>query len=78
MLLLALDTHVAHPGLSPGEDLRPYCYTPALVCQRQAMHRRTVMRKARAKQNRSLLLAELERQYLDGSSFCIGRCIFVL
>lgn len=66
-LLLALDAHVAHPGLFTAEELRPYWHASAPVCQRQAMHRRTIMRKARSQQNRSALLADLERRYLDGS-----------
>jgi hypothetical protein len=36
-------------------------------CQREAVHRRKVMRKARSKQVRHLLLAELEARYLDSS-----------
>ena len=59
--------NVAHPGLFTAEELRPYRHAPAPVCQRQAMHRRTIMRKARSQQNRSALLADLERRYLDGS-----------
>ena len=64
-LLLALDAHLEHPGLFRAEDLRPYRHAPAPTCQRQAMHRRTVMRQARSKKRRPLLLAELERRYLD-------------
>src|SRR5215467_8019679 len=64
-LLLALDAHLEHPGPFRAEDLRPYRHTPAPMGQRQAMHRRTVMRQARSKKRRPLLLAELERRYLD-------------
>jgi len=66
-LLLALDAHVEHPGPFTAEDLRPYRSVPAPECQRQAMQRRTIMRRARSKTRRPLLLAELERRYLDGS-----------
>ena len=66
-LLAALDAHVAHPGQFTGADLRPYWRVPAPACQRQAMHRRTIMRQARSKQNRALLLADLERRYLESS-----------
>ena len=37
-------------------------------CQRQAMDRRKIMRKARSKTKRPQLLAELERRYLACSS----------
>jgi len=66
-LLMALDAHVTHPGRFTAEDLRPYWRTLVPVCQRQAVHRRTIMRQARSKKNRALLLADLERRYLDGS-----------
>jgi hypothetical protein len=66
-LLLALDAHVEHPGPFTAEELRPYRSAPAPECQRQAMRRRTIMRRARSKTRRPLLLAELERRYLDGS-----------
>jgi hypothetical protein len=63
--LLALDAHVEHPGPFTAEDVRPYRSAPALECQRQAMRRPTIMRQARSKTRRPLLLAELERRYLD-------------
>src|SRR5262249_6150840 len=71
-LLAALDAHVAHPGQFTGADLRPYWRVPAPACQRQAMHRRTIMRQARSKQNRALLLVDLERRYLESSELCSG------
>jgi hypothetical protein len=66
-LLLALDAHVEHPGPFTAEELRPYRSAPAPECQRQAMQRRTIMRRARSQTRRPLLLADLERRYLDGS-----------
>lgn len=66
-LLLALDAHMHHPGVFTLEELRPYWNAPAPACQRQAIHRRTIMRKARSKKNRAGLLADLERRYLNGS-----------
>jgi len=66
-LLLALDAHLAHPGPFTGADLRPYRHCPAPACQRQALHRRTMMRQARSTKQRPGLLAELERRYLKGS-----------
>jgi hypothetical protein len=66
-LLLALDAHIAHPEPFTAADLWPYRHSPAPACQRQAMHRRTIMRRARSKRKRSRLLAELERRYLEDS-----------
>ncbi len=66
-LLLALDAHQAHPGLFQVPDLLPYRRVPAPRCQCEAMHRRKIMRKARSKKKRGLLLAELERRYLTDS-----------
>ena len=66
-LMLALDAHLEHPEPFTAAELWPYRKVPAPTCQRQAMHRRTMMRRARSKKQRPLLLAELERRYLDGS-----------
>src|SRR5438445_9075130 len=64
-LLLALDAHLAHPEPFTGADVWPYRHCPAPACQRQALHRRKIMRRARSKKQRPVLLAELERRYLD-------------
>jgi hypothetical protein len=66
-LLLALDAHLEHPEPFTAEDLWPYRHAPAPACQRQAMHRRTIMRHARSKKRRPLLLADLERRYREGN-----------
>jgi len=66
-LVLALDAHLEHPEPFTAADVWPYRDVPAPTCQRQAMHRRTMMRRARSKKQRPLLLAELERRYLNGS-----------
>jgi hypothetical protein len=66
-LLLALDAHWAHPEPFTGADLWPYRHSPAPACQRQSMHRHTIMRRARSKKKRPLLLAELERRYFEDS-----------
>ena len=76
-LLAALDAPVAHPGQFTEADLQPFWRVPAPACQRQAMHRRTIMRQARSKQNRALLLADLERRYLESSSLCSGSLILI-
>ena len=65
---LALDAHEAHPGQFTVNDLLPYRSARAPECQRQAINRRKIMRKARSKTKRPKLLAELERRYLARSS----------
>jgi hypothetical protein len=66
-LVLALDANQQHPRPFTGVDLQPYRAASAPACQREAIHRRKVMRKARSKKNRGALLAELEGRYLDSS-----------
>jgi hypothetical protein len=63
-LLPALDAHASHHQPFGVEDLWPYRRAQPPRCQREAIHRRKVMRKARSKKRRSLLLADLERRYL--------------
>jgi len=67
-LVHALDAHHAHPEPFGVDDLLPYRSARAPACQRQAIHRRKVMRKARSKTKRPKLLAELERRYQAVSS----------
>ena len=63
-LVLALDAHLSHPEPFGAEDLLQYCTARPPRHQLEAIHRRTVMRKARSKKKRGGLLAELERRYL--------------
>jgi hypothetical protein len=63
-LLLTLDAHLIHEGLFTAEELHPYRNSPVPRCQRMAVHRRKIMRKARSKKERRCLLQELERRYL--------------
>ena len=65
---LALDAHRAHRGLFTVDDLLPYRSARMPECQRQAMKRRKIMRKARSKTKRPKLLAELERRHRACSS----------
>jgi len=65
-LVLTLDAHLSHPEPFGAEDLLPYRTARPPRHQREALHRRTVMRKARSKKKRGTLLAELERRYLAG------------
>lgn len=62
-LVHALDAHAAHPGPFSVDDLLPYRAAREPTCQTEARKRHTIMRKARSKKNRTLLLAELERRY---------------
>jgi hypothetical protein len=64
-LVHALDAHVAHPGPFTVEDLLPYRTAPQPPCQQEALNRRKIMRKARSKKNRPILLADLERRYQE-------------
>ena len=63
-LVHALDAHLAHPEPFAVEDLFPYRRAREPACQRQALKRRKIMRKARSKKKRGRLLAELESRYL--------------
>jgi hypothetical protein len=67
-LVHALDAHHTHPERFGVDDLLPYRSARVPACQRQAIHRRKVMRKARSKTKRPKLLAELERRYQAASS----------
>jgi hypothetical protein len=67
-LVHALDAHQAHPEPFDVEDLLPYRSAREPECQRQAIGRRKVMRKARSRTKRPKLLAELERRYQAVSS----------
>ena len=66
-LVLVLDAHQEYPGPFVGEDLLAYRTAREPECQREAMDRRKVMRKARSKKTREELLTDLERCYLAAS-----------
>ena len=68
-LVHALDAHIAHPGLFTEDDLLPYRTAQEPTCQRKALNRRKVMRKARSRKKRPLLLADLERRYRESPTF---------
>jgi hypothetical protein len=68
-LVLALDAHAVHPGPFTGEDLLPYRTARIPPCQRQALDRRRIMRRARSRKKRPILLAELERRYRETPTF---------
>ena len=62
-LIPALDAHRSHDGQFTGADLQAYRKAKPPPCQQEALHRRKVMRKARSKTKRIVLLADLERRY---------------
>jgi hypothetical protein len=68
-LVHALDAHAAHPGLFTVDDVLPYRGAREPPCQAQAFNRRKVMRKARSKKGRPILLADLERRYRETTGF---------
>ena len=74
-LVHALDAHHTHPEPFGVDDLLPYRSARAPPCQRQAIHRRKVMRKARSKTKRPKLLAELERRYREATRLAQCRAI---
>jgi hypothetical protein len=67
-MMLASDAHATHPEPFGVDEPLPYRSAQEPPCQRQAIHRRKIMRKARSKTKRPKLLAELERRYLQASS----------
>ena len=66
-LLPALDAHALHPQPFEAGSLLPFKDAQAPACQREAMRRRRVMRRARSKSHRKKLLRELEQQYQNSS-----------
>jgi hypothetical protein len=68
-LVHALDAHTAHPGPFTVDDLLPYRKAREPSCQAEALNRRKIMRKARAKKRRTVLLADMERCYREARRF---------
>jgi len=66
-LVHALDAHLTHPEPFTVEDLLPYRAANEPQCQKQAINRRKIMRKARSKKARPLLMADLERRYREST-----------
>lgn len=64
-LALVLDAHDGHPEPFVAADLCAYRHAQVPLDEQAALQRRQVMRKARSKKQRRLLLAELEKRYLD-------------
>jgi hypothetical protein len=68
-LVHALDAHASHPAPFTVDDLLPYRAARPPTSQTEAVNRRKIMRKARSKKNRPVLLAELERRYRESPAF---------
>jgi hypothetical protein len=68
-LVHALDAHAAHPEPFTVDDLLPYRTAREPPCQEQALSRRKIMRKARSKKKRQILLADLEQRYRNAPEF---------
>jgi len=66
-LIPALDAHVLHPEPFDTAALLPFQEAQEPSSQREALHRRRIMRRARSKSQRRQLLRELEKQYADSS-----------
>jgi hypothetical protein len=64
-LMPALDAHKDRQEPFGAEELLGYKDAKPPEQEQEAMHRRQVMRRARSKKQRPILLAELERRYRD-------------
>lgn len=64
-LMPALDAHKDREEPFEAEELLGYKDAQLPKHEQEAVHRRKVMRRARSKKQRPILLAELERRYLD-------------
>lgn len=62
-LLLTLDAHRRHPAPFAADELIPNRQAVPPPCQREAEGRRALMRRARSRKQRPILLADLERRY---------------
>jgi hypothetical protein len=68
-LVHALDVHLTHPSPLTVEDLLPYRNAQVPQSQQEAIKRRKIMRKARSKKQRPILIADLERRYRESPGF---------
>jgi hypothetical protein len=66
-LLLALDAQVHHDGPLTVDDLAPYGHARVPASQQEAVKRGQLMRKARSRKKRPMLLADLEKRYMNAS-----------
>ncbi len=66
-LLLVLDAHARHPERFSAEELAPWVNARPPASQQECHRRRGIMRRARSRKKRPLLLAELERRYREAT-----------
>jgi len=64
-LMLALDAQMHHDGPLTIEDLEPYGHARVPESQQQAIDRGKIMRQARSRKKRPVLLIDLEKRYLN-------------
>jgi len=64
-LMLALDAHMHHDGPFTIDDLEPYGHARVPESQQQAVDRGKIMRQARSRKKRPVLLIDLEKRYLN-------------
>ena len=64
-LMLALDAHVHHDGPFTVDDLESYGQARVPESQQQATDRGKIMRQARSRKKRPVLLIDLEKRYLN-------------
>ena len=64
-LMLALDAHVHHNGPFTVDDLAPSRHSRVPASQQEAVDRGKIMRQARSRKKRSVLLADLEKRYCN-------------
>jgi hypothetical protein len=62
-LLPTLDAHLRHPAPFTAEELIPSLRATAPPSQHDTESRRKIMRRARSRKHRPILLADLERRY---------------
>lgn len=64
-LMLALAAHVHHPGPFTVDALEPYRHSRMPASQQEALERGKIMRQARSRKKRPMVLADLEKRYCN-------------
>jgi hypothetical protein len=65
-LMLVLDAHEIHRTPFSPQELIPYWDAQTPPSQQEALRRASLMRQARSRKRRPVLLADLERRYIEG------------
>jgi hypothetical protein len=63
--MLALDAQGHHDGPCTVADLAPYGHARVPASQQEALERGKIMRQARSRKKRPILLADLEKRYMN-------------